>query len=235
MAERTTADPVEPARLAAEVAQVLDALAAGGLAIVPLDVAYAVLGRTEAAIRRLFEAKQRSYEKPSGLFGNLELSAELHILPAEKRQMAEVLFHEEKLPFSIVAPFRADHPLLASVDAFVLANSTKAGTLDMLLNAGQFHNAMAAECLRRGMVAFGSSANVSLTGSRYRIADIDERVRRAAAVEIDHGTCRYANPEGRSSTIVDFRDFSVVRRGVCFPELQRVFRDRFAIALTPPA
>lgn len=233
-AERLTSDPLDPATLRAEVARVLDAIGAGGVAIVPLDVAYAILARSAEGIRRIFAAKGRSWNKPSGLFGSIELSRALHILPAEKHALAETIIETEGLPFSIVAPYRADHPLLASVDPFVLANSTKGPTLDMLLNAGQFHNAMAAESLRRGMVVFGSSANRSLTGSRYRLAEIDAEVRQAADVAVDHGLCRYANAEGRSSTIIDFADWSVLRKGVCFEALAGAFRKHGGITLADP-
>jgi len=233
--ERTTADPVAAGTLAAEVARVLDRLAGGGVAIVPLDVAYAILARGAEGIRRIFAAKGRSWSKPSGLFGNIEISRALHVLPAEKHALAETIIRAENLPFSIVAPCRTGHSLLASVDPFVLANSTKAGTLDMLLNAGQFHNAMAAESLARGMVVFGSSANVSLTGSRYRLDEIDPRVRQAADVEIDHGRSLYANPEGRSSTIIDFADWSVIRKGVAFERLAAAFLRHGGVALREPA
>jgi len=233
-AERLTADPVDPATLAAEVARVLDAIGAGGVAIIPLDVAYAILARSAEGIRRIFAAKGRSWNKPSGLFGSIEISRALHILPPEKHALAETIITKEGLPFSIVAPYRADHPLLVGVDPFVLANSTKGPTLDMLLNAGQFHNAMAAESLRRGMVVFGSSANRSLTGSRYRLAEIDAEVRQAADVTVDHGLCRYANAEGRSSTIIDFADWTVLRKGVCFDALVAAFRRHGGITLADP-
>ena len=44
------------------------------------------------------------------------------------------------LPLSIVAPFDAAHPLFTKVAPFVLANSTKAGTIDLLMNAGPTHD-----------------------------------------------------------------------------------------------
>src|SRR3546814_9232494 len=84
--------------------------------------------------------------------------------------------------------------------------------MDMLLNAGPMHNALAELNYARSKPIFGSSANLSLTGSKYRVADIDESVCAAADIVIDHGTSKYANDEGLSSTIIDFRDFSVVRR-----------------------
>ncbi|MEQ9683202.1 MAG: hypothetical protein RLO49_10880, partial [Rhodospirillales bacterium] len=52
--------------IAEEARDVLDVLDGGGIAIIPLNVAYAILGRTEDAIRRIFQVKRRSFEKPSG-------------------------------------------------------------------------------------------------------------------------------------------------------------------------
>jgi tRNA A37 threonylcarbamoyladenosine synthetase subunit TsaC/SUA5/YrdC len=86
--------------------------------------------------------------------------------------------------------------------------------------------------LSRGIAVFGSSANRSLTGSKYRLADIEPEIHAAAAIAIDGGTARYANPEGKSSTIIDFRTFRLVRRGVCCDRLVTIFKERFDIALT---
>lgn len=227
----TTAAPVLADRLRSDVARLMDVLADGGVALAPLDVAYAILAAREAGIRRIFAAKQRSYDKPSGMFGSSALSAELHVMEAEKHAMVRELVDEEGFPFSVVAPFRADHPLLASVDPFVLASSTKVGTLDMLINAGQFHDEIARQVQESGRPVFGSSANLSLGGSKYRLQDIDAPVREAADIAFDYGTSRYANDQGRSSTIIDFRDFRVVRVGVCFDRIERAFETRFGIAL----
>jgi tRNA A37 threonylcarbamoyladenosine synthetase subunit TsaC/SUA5/YrdC len=232
--EPLTSDPRDPAALRREAEAVHARLAAGAVAIVPLDVAYAVVGCREDAIRRIFAAKARSYDKPSGLFGSLEISEALHLMPEERRAVARALV-EAGLPFSIVAPYRPDHELLARVDPFVLRHSTKGGTMDMLLNAGPFHDAMARVSLERGLPVFGSSANRSLTGSRYRVADIQAELRDAVDVVVDHGLSRHHNPDGLSSTILDFRDFTVVRRGVCFEAIAALLRTRFGIALPAAA
>ena len=145
-------------------------------------------------------------------------------------QIDEII-EQEKIPFSVVAPFRADHPLFAAVDPFVLQNSSKGGTLDMLLNAGQFHDAIAEGSLARGVAVFGSSANLSLTGSKYRYADVEPQVRAAAAVHFDYGVSKYAHKDGLSSTIIDFTDFSVVRVGHCFERLKAAFKQRFDVTL----
>ncbi len=219
------------ASVRADAIRVIDAMEAGGMAILPLDVAYAVLGTRTDAIKTIFSVKVRSYEKPSGMFATWQMSRELHVLPEEKHKIGKIIVEEYGLPFSIVAPFRADSPALRNVEPFVLQTSTKAGTLDMLINAGPWHNAVAEEATARGLAVFGSSANRSLTGSKYRLEDIEHEVRDAAAIEIDGGLCKYANPEGKSSTIIDFRDFHLVRRGVCCDRLIDIFRERFGIEL----
>lgn len=215
----------------AEALAVLDVLDRGGIAIIPLNVAYAILGRTEGAIRRIFAVKQRSFDKPSGMFGGALASADLHILDEQAQVFRSALIEEADLPFSIVAEYRKDHPLLAGVEPFVLETSTKGSTMDMLLNAGPLHNALAAFSHERATPVFGSSANQSLSGSKYRIADIEQAVLDAADIIIDHGTCRDANTQGLSSTIIDFRDYSVVRAGCRFDEIEDFAQTRFGIAL----
>ncbi len=221
-----TLDPV-----ARDASLVLGTMEAGGMAILPLDVAYAVIGTTAAAIRTIFATKQRSFEKPSGMFATWELSRELHVMAPEHHAIGRIIVEEYGLPFSIVAPYRAEHPLLRGIDPFVLQTSTKAGTLDMLINAGRWHDAVARLAIERDTAVFGSSANRSLTGSKYRLEDIEPEVRAAAAVAIDGGLAKYANDEGKSSTIIDFRDFRLIRRGVCCNQLETIFRERFGIVL----
>lgn len=228
----STDDPLPRPQLEAQCAGVLDKLQDGGVAILPLDVAYAVIAQREEGIRRIFTAKRRSYEKPSGMFGDWSLSREVHLMDDDRHEMVRVIIEEEKMPFSVVAPFRPDHPIFADVEPFVLASSSKQGTLDMLLNAGQFHDEIARQSRQRGRPVFGSSANTSLAGSKYRFADIEPEVREAADIFIDHGQSKYANDQGLSSTIIDFSDFTVVRVGVCFDRLVAAFRDRFDVNLT---
>jgi tRNA A37 threonylcarbamoyladenosine synthetase subunit TsaC/SUA5/YrdC len=67
---RLTSDPIPTEQLRADIDALFTALDAGGIGIVPLDVAYAVVATTAAGMRRIFEVKRRSYDKPSGMFGN---------------------------------------------------------------------------------------------------------------------------------------------------------------------
>ena len=131
---------------------------------------------------------------------------------------------------STVAPFKPDHPMFRNVDSWVLKNSTKIGTLDMLLNAGEFHNEMTKQSMELEMPVLGSSANTSLTGSKYNLDDIDPPVFAAADILIDGGTSKYKNEKGRSSTIIDFGNFQTIRIGVCYDKIRTIF-SKFGVDL----
>jgi tRNA A37 threonylcarbamoyladenosine synthetase subunit TsaC/SUA5/YrdC len=201
----------------------LDAVDDGGTGIVPLDVAYAICASRENGIRKIFAAKNRSYEKPSGMLANTSMSRTIHQLDEWKHTLIENIVADVGLPFSVVAPFDSKHPFFANTEAFVMRSSTKVGTLDMLLNAGIFHDEIARQSWIRQRPVFGSSANASLHGSKFRYQDIDAPVRAAADIHFDYGESRYANADGRSSTIIDFENWRIIREGVACDELMAAF------------
>ena len=49
-------------------------------------------------------------------------------------------------------------------------------------------------------------------------------------IVVDCGTPKYHNSDGRSSTMIDFRTFRIVRCGVCFDAIEGIFRNEFGIA-----
>ena len=210
---------------------VIEVIASGGVAIIPLDVAYGIVGHSRRAVESIFAAKKRSYEKPSGMFSNWDMFNEIHIVGARERDVVKAIILDHNLPFSVVAPFRRDHPILRGLDPFVLETTTKEGTLDMLLNAGPLHNEMTRLAHERTLAVVGSSANLSLQGSRYRLEDIDEPVRAAADIEIDGGLSKYHNDRGLSSTIIDLRSYKTVRVGVCYDRICAILLKDFGIDL----
>ena len=107
------------------------------------------------------------------------------------------------------------------------------GTLDMLINAGPLHNALARMAWERQFPIMGSSANRSLSGSKFRLQDIEPEVRAAAAIEIDYGLARYANAEGISSTILSFPKVEVLRFGVYYEQIRDILGRHFRIELPP--
>ncbi len=231
MSHPATAEATPALDLEREAVRIVDEVAGGGVAIIPLDVAYGIIGHTESAIRQIFTAKRRSYGKPSGMFGNWDLFNEIYPLDQRERDVVRAIILDHDLPFSIVAPFRPDAPHLAGLDPFVLETTTKNDTLDMLLNAGALHNEMTRLSRERQVAVVGSSANLSLAGSKYRLADIEEPVRAAANLEIDGGLSKYHSDQGLSSTIVDLRDYKTVRIGHCYDAICDILLEDFGIDL----
>ncbi len=219
---------------ATDAARAFDAIAGGGVALIPLDVAYAVVGNAGQAIRRIFEAKERGLDKPNGMFGSRALFEEVYEVDQRRRDIVAAVTEDFDLPFSIVAPFRSQHPIFRDLDAIALERSTKRGTLDMLMNAGPLHSALADLGLERGMAILGSSANKSLAGSKFRLEDVEPEIRAAADIEFDYGLCRYQNREGISSTIVDLISFEVIRRGCCIEQIADILKRYFDIEIEAP-
>lgn len=213
--------------------RVWDAMQAGGIAILPLDVAYGIFAQTGPAVAGIFEAKGRSYSKPSGSLGSVEIMREVQILTPRDLDIARAIVEDYDLPFSPVAPFRPEHPYFAKVDPTALERSTKAGTLDMLVNAGPLARELARLAWERQSPIMGSSANRSLSGSKFRLEDIEPEVRKAATIEIDYGLCRYANAEAISSTILVFPKVEVLRYGACYEQIRDILRRHFRIELPP--
>ena len=222
---------VAPEVIERDAQRVFDTLVDGGTAIIYLDVAYAILGRSEKSVRRIYEAKGRSFSRPTGIVGCLQIHDALHVLDDRKKAIVRSITVERNLPLSVIAPFRTDHPFLKALDPFVMGNANKDGTLNLLINAGRLRDRIAVMSFEAMTPLVGSSANVSLTGSKYRVEDIEPELLAAADVVVDYGPSRYRNAQGRSSTMIDFRDFSVVRRGVCFDQIQTAMRDAFGVEL----
>ena len=221
--------------IAADARRVFEAVRSGGIAIIHVDVGYAVLGHTAPAVRRIYAAKRRSFDKPTGLLGNHALHEALHILGEREQAMVRRITQDHDLPLAVIAPYRKDHPLLAALDPFVHEHAVKNDTLNILLNAGELRNAIADLALAHGVLCAGSSANVSKSGSKYRLEDVDPEIRAVADVEIDYGLCAHHNPQGLSSTMVDFTTFRVQRAGACFERIAEVMQGEFGVELKRPA
>ena len=210
---------------------VFDAVSNGGIAIVYLDVAYSILARTEEAVKKIYAAKGRSFSKPTGIVGCQAIHHALHVLDDFRFSVVESITVKHNLPLAVIAPYQKQHPFLKQMDPFVLSNAVKDDTLNLLLNAGRVRNRIGELCWHHQMPFVGSSANKSLTGSKYNIIDIEQELLDISDMVLDYGQSIYHNVQGQSSTMIDFRDFSVVRKGVCFGEIENVLRDEFSIVL----
>ena len=219
--------PPDAVQIQRDAQRVFDVVCNGGVALIPLDVAYALVAATPEAVRRIYAAKGRDFSKPMGLVGGLAAHEALHDLVDTRRAMVHAVTVRHNLPLSVVAPFRRDHAYLQRLDDFVQRQSTLDGTLNLLLNAGALRSELARLCWASRQPMVGTSANVSLKGSCYKIQGMDSGILAVCDEVVDYGESKYHNAAGLSSTIIDFGTMRVVRRGVCFERIRDVLHGEF--------
>lgn len=108
----------------ADAARVWAVLEKGGLAIVPVDVGYAVVAGNNDALERAFQTKQRKPHKRHAMMGSWAMHQAIHVLPPREAQMAKHLVQDLDLPLGLVAPFREDHPIVKKLGPETLARSS---------------------------------------------------------------------------------------------------------------
>jgi len=207
-----------------------DTLQAGGIAIVPNDVGYSILGGSPAALRRIFETKGRAASKLNAMVGNADIQRELHICGQRGRDIVAAITEDYDLPLGCIAPCRIDHPLLRTLTPDALAASTRNDTLVILMNAGKFHAAITRLSFEENQPLIGSSANRSLSGTKFTVEAIEPEIKAIADVIIDHGLQKY-HAYAASSTLVNVETLDVVRIGSCYENIRYVVERHFGVAL----
>jgi hypothetical protein len=166
------------------------------------------------------------------MLGNDDLQRELHVVSPRGRAIVDAITKDYDLPLGLIAPCRSDHPLLRALDADTLERSTKGGTLLMLLNAGPFHREITRLSLERGTLLFGSSANLSMHGTKFRVEDMEPEITAIADLIVDYGLMKYHLWKA-SSTLLDCETLQVVRHGSCFENIADILRRHFGVELAP--
>jgi tRNA A37 threonylcarbamoyladenosine synthetase subunit TsaC/SUA5/YrdC len=211
-----------------------DTLKGGGIAILPMDVGYSLIGGGEAALKRIFKTKRRAAAKLNAMVADNEIHCEVHVLDRRGRDIVAAITQDHGLPLGAIAPAQLDHPLIRAVSPDTLARSHRGGTIAMLLNAGALHAEICRLSREETHPLFGSSANLSLSGTKFRVEDIEPEIRAIADVTIDHGLRKYHLYKS-SSTLLDIETLDVVRHGACFELIADVLRRWFDVELPPPA
>src|SRR5690349_16698030 len=206
--------------------RVFNVLKGGGIAIFPNDVGYALMGGSEDAVKRINSAKGRGGHKRNAFLCGLDTQRELHVLDERSREMIEAITSDYDLPLGAVAPFDPGHPMLRNVPPGLLATSTAQGTLAMLLNAGPLFREICRLSRDNLHPIFGSSANLTGTGPKFRVDDIQPVIREIADITVDYGIRKYHTYK-RSATIIRFPELEVVRIGSCYELVADVLRRHF--------
>lgn len=218
----------------ADALRIFDTLRQGGIALIPNDAGYALMAGTPDAAQRIFVAKGRGAHKRNAMMASIETQRELHVLDDRSQQMIEALTQDYDLTLGVVAPYRAEHPLLHKLDPQLLKASTGRGTLGMLLNAGQLYDEVCRLSRAAVLPVFGSSANLTGTGPRFRVEDIQPELLAIADVVVDYGLRKYHLYQ-RSATILAFDAGNVtcVRIGSCYELISDVLKRHFDVDLPP--
>lgn len=207
-------------------------LKAGGIGILPMDVGYSLIGGTGPALKKIFDTKRRAPSKLNAMLGNDDMHRDLHVVSPRAHDIYNAIVHDYDLPLGVIAPCRPDHPFLRALDADTYARSTRDDTLLMLVNAGRFHAALTGISHAEGHLLFGSSANISLTGTKFRGADIEPEIRAIADIVIDYGLVKY-HPWNASSTLLNIETGAVYRHGVAFENIADILKRHFKVELPP--
>jgi tRNA A37 threonylcarbamoyladenosine synthetase subunit TsaC/SUA5/YrdC len=217
----------------ADAARAFRSMLSGGVAVLPLSVSYAIFGHTARAVERIYELKQRAQTKPNGVIGNWDIFSDVMDTTPRDKDLVRCIIQDNNLPLSVIAPFRADHDWLSTVQFGALRRSTKAGTMDLLMNAGPLHNELAHLSWEAAAPLMGSSANVSLTGSKFTLAEVQDSLKQGCDIVLDYGASQYANEWAIGSTIIELPSWKVLRWGGCFEWQAQIVQREFGVALPP--
>jgi tRNA A37 threonylcarbamoyladenosine synthetase subunit TsaC/SUA5/YrdC len=217
----------------ADARRAFEVLKAGGIAILPNDVGYSLIGGSTAALKRIFETKGRAPTKLNAMLGNDDVHREVHVVDARQRDIVKAITIDYDLPLGLIAPARGDHSLLRKLDREAWEASSKAGTVCMLLNAGRFHEAICRLSLAETHPLFGSSANKTMTGTKFRVEDMEPEITAIADIIVDYGLRKFHLYKA-SSTLLDITTMRVVRYGSCFELIADLLERHFKIELPPP-
>ena len=207
-----------------------DVLKVGGVAIIPMDVGYTCAGGSRLALQKIFHTKQRTASKRNAMVGDMAIAMELYDLSKQGWEVIKVITEDYDIPLGAVGPCKIDHPLLQVLDKEAIEASTKDGTLVMLLNAGPFHAEICRLSLSEVHPIFGSSANISLTGTKFRVEDIEPEIINISDIIIDHGLRKYHFYK-QSSTLLNVETFEIVRKGSNYEIIADICARRFGVKL----
>lgn len=216
--------------LKGEARRAFEVLNRGGIAICPNTTGYGIFGGSPESLQRMFETKRRGGHKRHAMLCDDQTQREIHVLEPSQQAMVDCITQDYDLPVGVVAPYRPDHPLMKNLDAGALKASTAGDTLGLLLNAGPIHKEVCRLSREAVRPVFGSSANISGTGAKFRAEDIQPEIRAIADIIIDTGLCKYYG-YGVAATGIDFSTMQVIRFGACYDLISDILKRRFNVDL----
>lgn len=210
--------------------KVFQVLKNGGIAIIPSNVGYGIVATDPEALRRIFNAKKRQPHKRHAMIGSHDLHKAMHHISAREAEMATRLTVDLDLTIGVVASYHPDHPIIKKIPEDLLEQSSVEGTMAMLVNGGKLQEELSKLATNAELPLLGSSANLTGTGTKVTVEEIEPEIKAAADIIIDYGRQKYSHPRS-SSTMINFNDLRVLRFGACYEVIQDVFSRFYGIHL----
>lgn len=227
---RIVPKPGEVPNVENDALQVFQVLKAGGVAIIPTEVGYGIVSSSAEGIERAFAAKRRKPGHTLGVLGTYTTHRQLHILPEERFTISRVITQELNSVLAVVAPYHKDHPRLQRLSAQTLQRVTRGDTLGVAILEGPFGRELGRLNDEDGQLMIGSSANLTGSGQKFRVEDIEEEVKECANLIVDYGLQRY-HLYGVPGTNIDLENMVVLRPGAGYEVLQYRMKKWFGVEL----
>ncbi|MBD2342708.1 Sua5/YciO/YrdC/YwlC family protein [Anabaena subtropica] len=205
-----------------EANQAFKTIKEGGLVIAKGDIGYGFFATSEAAIRKMYQLKNRPHSNPCIVIANLQTLPKFADIPH-----LEILQWIEKMvswtTLAVVLPVKKDSEILNSLPPWVYSQSVTNGTVAAFLNTGSFLESLVQRADDEGFLFVGTSGNVSSQGNTYSFTDLPKEFTEQVDLVIDHGTAKYANDQKLATTIVNFTNWTIKRRGVNWETIEPSF------------
>jgi tRNA A37 threonylcarbamoyladenosine synthetase subunit TsaC/SUA5/YrdC len=207
-------------------------LRGGGVAIIQGDVGYGMLAATPDAARRTVSVKHRAAHKRHGMIGNPEFRREAMKLDQRQHDMIDAITVDFDLPLGVIGTVRKDHPIIAGIEPETLRASMVGDTMAMLHNNGALATELARLSLESNTAFLGSSANLTGTGVKFRVEDIQPEIIESADLVVDYGLAKY-HLYRVSSTMINFDSMQVIRTGCCYELISDILKRYFEFECPP--
>ncbi len=196
----------------------------GGLAIVPADIGYGFLGRSKGAVEKMYRLKGRSLTNPSIIAANIDILSK--ISPDLDRKLHEWIRQiSAQTTLAVVVPFSENNELILSIDSTIRKTYLKDGNIAVFLNCGFFIEQMVKIAETKKYLLIGSSANISGYGNNYAFSDLPEIFIKEADYYFDANVMKYDNNQKLATTILNFANYTINRKGVNFKPIIDSYED----------
>jgi tRNA A37 threonylcarbamoyladenosine synthetase subunit TsaC/SUA5/YrdC len=207
-------------------------LADGGLALARTNTGYGLVAMKSDAVRRIYELKGRSAEKPCVTVGTMAILDDVAtgIDPETRGWLARAV---SRWPMAVIARMNRRSTLLAGFEPFVASQCTKVDTIATFFGVGELIASTATIAYAQGQLIVGSSANLAGTGNNYTLDAVPDEIRRAVDLEFDYGVAPFTSDKKLASTILDLTRGAFQREGVAFAEVEASWREFLAQGHAP--